>query len=112
MKKIKHNIQKLNLEKIDKIEIFDQIDSTNDYLMNLSSSNLKGIHICLAEQQTKGKGRLGRRWLSPFGANIYLSVLYPFSEDMSELAGLSLVVATVVAETLSEMDIEKNIGLK
>ena len=112
LKKIKRYIQKLSLEKIRKIEIFDQIGSTNDYLIELSSSNPDKICICLAEQQMKGKGRLGRRWFSPFGANIYLSVLYPFSKDMSELAGLSLVVATVVAETLSEIGIEKNIGLK
>jgi len=115
LQRIKSYITKNNLKKIKKIKIFAQIDSTNNYLIKqIKTSSItkhNGINICLAEQQTKGKGRLGRQWISPFGANIYLSMLYSFARDTSDLAGLSLVVATVVADVLMNLGI-KNVGLK
>jgi BirA family biotin operon repressor/biotin-[acetyl-CoA-carboxylase] ligase len=55
----------------------------------------------LAEQQTAGKGRLGRHWHSPFGKNIYMSCLYTFQKDISELAGLSLVISLAVAKAIN-----------
>lgn len=86
------------------IEIFEKIDSTNDYLKeNLKNSNSKKIRVCLAETQSQGKGRLGRSWYSPFGQNIYLSTLYPFEKDVSELTGLSLVVALSICDAICLM---------
>jgi BirA family biotin operon repressor/biotin-[acetyl-CoA-carboxylase] ligase len=81
------------------IEIFETIDSTNSYLKNFYSSTKP--RICLAEQQTKGRGRLQRDWHSPFGQNIYFSCLYPFQRDISELAGLSLVVSLAIVKALT-----------
>lgn len=89
--------QNISPKKID-INVFETIDSTNDYLKKNPPS--KHIKICLAEQQTQGKGRLSRNWYSPFGQNIYFSCAYPFQKDVSELAGLSLVVSLAVAKTL------------
>ena len=89
--------QKLKNEKI-QIHIFESLTSTNDYLKTLKRK--QDIIICLAEQQTKGRGRFNRHWHSPFGKNIYLSCLYPFQKDLSELAGLSLVTSLAVLETL------------
>ncbi len=82
------------------LEIFESIASTNDYLRGHSSK--KPLMVCLAEQQTQGKGRLGRTWQSPFGLNLYFSCLYRFEKDVSELAGLSLVSGLAVAKTLNE----------
>lgn len=56
----------------------------------------------MAEQQTSGKGRLNRTWHSPFGKNIYLSCLYPFQKDISELSGLSLVTSLAIIKTLKQ----------
>ncbi len=93
-KQIKKNLNNKNIE----IDIFDSLGSTNDYLHSfLKSSDMR---ICLAEQQTHGKGRLNHHWHSPFGVNIYLSCLYAFHKNMSELAGLSLVVSLAVIKTL------------
>ena len=89
--------QKLKNEKI-QIHIFESLTSTNDYLKTLKRK--QDIIICLAEQQTKGRGRFNRHWHSHFGKNIYLSCLYPFQKDLSELAGLSLVTSLAVLETL------------
>jgi BirA family transcriptional regulator, biotin operon repressor / biotin---[acetyl-CoA-carboxylase] ligase len=111
LKEIEKHIAKENVERINKIEIFDNIDSTNNYLLQLSASN-DDIRICLAEQQTAGKGRLGRSWFSPPRANIYLSISFPFSKEANELSGLSLAVATVVADVLAEIGVEQGVGLK
>lgn len=94
------------------LEIHDQIDSTNHYLSKLVHTQLKnqGI-ICLAEQQTAGKGRRGRQWVSPFGSNIYASVLWQFQEGPASLSGLSLAVGVAVIKALKIQGIQ-DAGLK
>jgi BirA family transcriptional regulator, biotin operon repressor / biotin---[acetyl-CoA-carboxylase] ligase len=66
----------------------------------------------VAEHQTGGKGRLGRGWHSPFGRNIYLSCLYPFHKDITELAGLSLLVSLAILRTLEQFGIHDNVTVK
>jgi len=64
-----------------------------------------------AEQQTAGRGRLGRQWISPFGRNIYLSVAWKFPAGASSLTGLSLAVGTAVVHALESYGLT-GIGLK
>lgn len=92
------------------IALFESIDSTNEYFK--SQKHPKGIKFCIAEQQTEGKGRLRRTWHSPFGKNVYLSCLYPFSKDISELSGLSLVVSLAIVATLKKFGIEEGLHVK
>ena len=84
------------------LDIFESLPSTNDYLKNLAST--PSPHICLAEHQTNGRGRLGRSWTSPFGRNIYCSMSYVFQKDISEMAGLSLVAGILTAKALEVVD--------
>lgn len=84
------------------LEIFETIPSTSDYLKNKAPS--KNITFCLAECQSKGKGRLGRAWASPFGRNIYCSFRYVFNKDISEMAGLSLVVGILTVQALESIN--------
>jgi BirA family biotin operon repressor/biotin-[acetyl-CoA-carboxylase] ligase len=90
--------------------VFETIDSTNHYLKQFKNS--KHPKICIAEQQTAGKGRFNREWHSPFGKNIYLSCLYPFEKDISELAGLSLLTSLSVVRTLIEMGVKNKLAVK
>jgi len=92
------------------IEVFENITSTNDYL--LSQTKTTHPRLCLAEQQTQGRGRLGRQWYSPFGRNIYLSLQYPMQKDISELAGLSLIVGLATAKTLQPYLGKEKCGVK
>lgn len=80
------------------IYILETIDSTNNFLKKFK--NCKTPVICISEHQSKGKGRLNREWYSPYGQNIYFSCLFPFQKDVSELAGLSLLVSLAVVKTL------------
>lgn len=93
-KTIEQNIAHKNID----IQVFETVNSTNDYLK--SGLPHKTVKICLAEQQTQGKGRLHRSWYSPFGQNIYFSCAYLMQKDVSELAGLSLVVSLAIIKTL------------
>jgi len=82
------------------IEIFDQIPSTNTYLVERALENVPSGTVCLAEQQTAGKGRRGRHWVSPYGSNIYLSILWRFQASPLTISGLSLVIGIAVIRAL------------
>tara|TARA_B100001559_G_scaffold302375_1_gene290072 strand:+ start:531 stop:1436 length:906 start_codon:yes stop_codon:yes gene_type:complete len=85
------------------LEIFDTISSTNDYLLKKEKSKNKDIKICIAEEQTKGRGRRGKSWISPKFKNIYFSLSsYLKKEDLS---GLSIVIALSVSKVLTEINV-------
>lgn len=95
-----------------KLQVFETLPSTNAYLKSCIPPDKHIIQGCFAEQQTCGKGRLQREWYSPFGQNIYFSCAYPFSKDISELAGLSLIVALAVAKTLETYGLPQGLKVK
>jgi len=87
------------------IETFLTIDSTNRYLMKkILSANVQ-CHAVFAEQQTSGRGRHGRTWVSPFGGNLYFSVLYPFQRTPRDVTGLSLAIGVAIVEQLERLGI-------
>lgn len=93
------------------LEIHPIIDSTNAYLTNLAQQSATTGQVCLAEYQTAGKGRRGRSWVSPFGHNIYLSLLWHYQHGPGALAGLSLAVGVAVVRALAKAGVEE-VGLK
>src|SRR5205823_1336445 len=95
--KIHRVIEPLNMSRLALLEIFDTIDSTNSYLLEKAKKNAPSGSVCLAEQQTKGRGRLGREWYSPHAANIYFSILWRFDNIPPDISGLSIAVAVMVA---------------
>src|SRR5690606_31411421 len=62
--------------------------------------------VCLAEFQTAGRGRRGRSWISPFGKNIYLSMVWAFDGGAAELEGLSLAIGVAIADGLKILGVE------
>lgn len=96
---------------IAELEIHDVLDSTNRYLMDKAQKTKKNSVVCFAEYQSAGKGRGGREWISPFGSNIYLSILWRFQQGVRAINGLSLAVGVAVVRTLKDCGI-KGIGLK
>ncbi|WP_031432664.1 bifunctional biotin--[acetyl-CoA-carboxylase] ligase/biotin operon repressor BirA [Methylomarinum vadi] len=111
MKEIEHYLSKQADGLLEGIEIHDLIASTNTHLLQQAhASGMQGI-ACFAEFQSAGKGRRGRNWVSPFGCNIYLSLLWRYQNGPASLAGLSLAVGVAVVRALNEMGIE-GVGLK
>jgi len=92
------------------LHIHDVLDSTNTFLMQAAREGLASGAVCLAETQTKGRGRLGRSWQSPFAGNVYLSVLWYFA-NTSLLSGLSLAAGTVLIRLLRQLG-APGVGLK
>jgi BirA family biotin operon repressor/biotin-[acetyl-CoA-carboxylase] ligase len=91
---------------IARLEIHPEIDSTNRALMRDAATGAPCGTLCLAESQSAGRGRLGRPWISPFGANLYLSMLWRYSAPPATLGGFSLVAGAVVAEVLRRIGAE------
>ena len=84
------------------IQLFSSLPSTNEFLSN-SPSPPERFSVCLAEQQTAGRGRRGRVWLSPFGSNLYMSLAFDSARGVAGLDGLSLVVGLALAKSLKRM---------
>jgi BirA family biotin operon repressor/biotin-[acetyl-CoA-carboxylase] ligase len=76
------------------------IDSTNMELMRRIEQGGRSGMVCTAEQQSAGRGRRGRQWVSPFARNLYLSAAWEFTQGAAALEGLSLAVGVAVAEAL------------
>jgi BirA family biotin operon repressor/biotin-[acetyl-CoA-carboxylase] ligase len=85
---------------LDRLEIHQEIDSTNRHLLARAVEGGASGWACLAESQRDGRGRRGRRWHSPPGRNIYLSVLWRYAQGPETLAGLSLATGVIIAEVL------------
>ena len=97
---------------ISTLEIHDSLDSTNTYLMAHSRNNAASGFVCFAEHQTAGKGRRGRQWVSPYGSNIYVSMLWRFQQGgIASTAGLSLAIGVAVIRALKRYGIH-DAGLK
>jgi BirA family transcriptional regulator, biotin operon repressor / biotin---[acetyl-CoA-carboxylase] ligase len=82
------------------IEVRFSVDSTNTRLMQAAGAGAPSGRVCLAERQLAGRGRAGRGWVSPFGENIYLSMLWRYPGGPAGLGGLSLACGVAVAELL------------
>ncbi|NKN32409.1 bifunctional biotin--[acetyl-CoA-carboxylase] ligase/biotin operon repressor BirA [Marichromatium bheemlicum] len=89
-----------------RLEIHDQIDSTNAWLMREAAVGAHSATLCLAEQQSAGRGRRGRTWVSPFGVNLYGSLLWRSPLAPAALGASSLVAGVVVAEQLAALGVE------
>jgi len=75
------------------LELRRVVDSTNAVVLEgLRSGAMGHGAVVFAEQQIHGRGRRGRRWVSPFGRNVYCSFAWRFEEGIAALGGLSLVV--------------------
>lgn len=111
IEKIRLAIEPSNEARLAELEIFETIDSTNSYLLEKAKSNAPAGTVCLAEQQVNGRGRLGRAWYSPYGANIYCSLLWRF-DGLQNISGLSIAIAIMVVNTLRKYGISADIQLK
>ncbi len=81
------------------IEVVDAIDSTNSELLRRRTPD-SGLVALFADRQHGGRGRQGRPWASPPGANLYFSVARRFTGELARLGGLSLVAGIATAEAM------------
>ncbi|WPN97773.1 bifunctional biotin--[acetyl-CoA-carboxylase] ligase/biotin operon repressor BirA [Pseudomonas sp. MUP55] len=88
------------------VYIYDSIDSTNAEALRLVGIAQAAPFLVLAEQQVAGRGRRGRKWVSPFAQNIYYSLVLRIEDGLRQLEGLSLVVGLAVIQALRESGVQ------
>lgn len=79
---------------------FSEIESTNDLLLRLAASDIAEGAVVLAESQTRGRGRQGRRWSTAAGKSLAFSVLLRPRLDPHRIPGITLAAAVAVARAL------------
>lgn len=91
----------------------DAIDSTNDYLKQLSrESTVENYTIVMAEEQTKGRGQMGAKWVSENGKNLTMSILVKdLVLDRKNIFDLNVAVALSILQVLKNLNIP-NISIK
>jgi BirA family biotin operon repressor/biotin-[acetyl-CoA-carboxylase] ligase len=85
----------------------DAIDSTNDFLKALSSSQiLANFTVVTAENQLKGRGQMGAGWNSEPSKNLIMSVLISdFISDVNQIFTINLVVSVSIIQALEDFSI-------
>lgn len=86
------------------LRVLPRTDSTNTQLLNSPAG--RDPQALLAESQTAGRGRRGRVWRSPFGANLYLSVAWSFPAWPPQLSTLSLAAGVCCARALRRVGLD------
>ncbi|RMQ09771.1 Bifunctional biotin-- synthetase/biotin operon repressor [Pseudomonas viridiflava] len=93
------------------VRTYDTIDSTNAEATRLIAQGAPMPLLVVAEQQTSGRGRRGRKWVSPFAENLYYSLVLRIDGGMRQLEGLSLLVGLAVMKVLRDIGVQ-GAGLK
>ena len=84
------------------LDVFSEIDSTNAWLM-AQPAPASGMHrVAVADHQTAGRGRGGKRWLSSPGSSLCLSIAYAFRERPANMAALTLAVGVAAVHALRD----------
>ncbi len=82
------------------IRVFQETTSTNDVVEKLARDGVKEGVVVFAESQTKGRGRLGRKWISPVKKGLWLSVLLRPDLRPQAATQLTVVAATALARAI------------
>ncbi len=89
-----------------KIEIFDNITSTNDYVNDQGKNGAPEWSVVIAEHQTAGKGRYKRHWESPPGSGLWFSILLRPKISAQYLNLINLFTAYTLAQFLEKAILE------
>src|SRR5271154_1687191 len=82
------------------IQVFEQTTSTNDVVEKLARDGVKEGVVVFAESQTKGRGRLGRKWISPGHKGLWFSVLLRPELRPQEATQLTVASATALRRAI------------
>jgi len=81
----------------------DEMESTNSVLLELGEKGASEGTVVIADRQTRGRGRLDRKWISPAGSNLYISILF-----RPEIAALDAPLFTLIASIALKEVIQKS----
>jgi BirA family biotin operon repressor/biotin-[acetyl-CoA-carboxylase] ligase len=87
--------------RFDDIRWFDVVDSTNRYLLDCATRDGREGLVAVADEQTAGRGRLGRTWVAPPGSALLVSVLLRPRLPVDRLHLVTLAVALAATDALA-----------
>lgn len=85
---------------------FDSIESTNSYAKALGDSDKPDGSVVISEEQTNGRGRLGRSWVSPKHRGIWMSIILKPNLNPVDAVNLTQTAAAAVVKATGELGIK------
>jgi len=103
---VQRPLTELANSRLDKLEAFSSIASTNTYLLAQPAPAVGRYRVAIADHQTSGRGRHNRRWLSAPGSGLCLSLSYTFAKTPEQLPGLTLAIGVGVVGALQHLEVD------
>lgn len=88
---------------MERIIHLDSVDSTNRYARMLAKEGAAHGTLVIAEEQTEGRGRRGRGWISPAGEGIFMSLILRPQVQPSQVPMISLEMALAVCNAIARV---------
>lgn len=104
--RVQRPLSELANSKLDKLEVFSSIASTNTYLLAQPGPAEGRYRVAIADHQTSGRGRHDRRWISAPGSGLCLSFGYTFSAIPEQLPVLTLAIGVGVIRALQQLAVD------
>lgn len=86
-----------------RIHTYDRVSSTNDLALQCGIDGAEEGTLIVAESQTQGRGRHGRRWLAPPGSSILASVILRHRLRADQVGLPNLIGAVAIATAINEL---------
>src|SRR5215470_7298601 len=83
------------------IRVFEETTSTNDVIEKLARDGVKEGVVVFAESQTAGRGRMGRKWVSPPRKGLWFSILLRPAMRPATVTQLTIMAATALFRAIS-----------
>lgn len=105
-------LEKLTTERLGRnIKYYDEVDSTNAVAHTLVAEGAPEGTLVFAEKQTAGRGRMGRKWHSPKGKGIWMSLVLKPAIPLSFAPQLTLLIAVALSRAISSF-LSLEVGIK
>ncbi|MCF8008577.1 MAG: biotin--[acetyl-CoA-carboxylase] ligase [Halanaerobiales bacterium] len=88
---------------------FDSVASTNQTALNFDSNSRSNGIVIIADEQTKGRGRLDRKWFSPKGKGLWFSIIISSFKDIEYINLLTFIAGLAVNKTFKSMKIDTDL---
>jgi BirA family transcriptional regulator, biotin operon repressor / biotin---[acetyl-CoA-carboxylase] ligase len=100
---IRNHLPEAARERLRNLEVHASLESTSDRLLAESELPPGRFDACLAEFQSAGRGRRGRRWIAPFASGLCLSVNWHYRDAPAALSALSLAAGVAARRGLHRL---------
>ncbi|MEA3359605.1 MAG: biotin--[acetyl-CoA-carboxylase] ligase [Thermodesulfobacteriota bacterium] len=87
---------------IKEVLYYQKTESTNTIAKNLATDGAREGTVVITDEQTKGRGRLNRTWLSPANKNILMSVIFRPELEVSKIFSLTMLTSLAVVNGIKE----------